>query len=54
LQTAVELYYAYQLKIRQCEAQIEEQLQHFEAQLAFEQLLAQSRASEARSAQGPR
>jgi transposase len=52
LQTAVELYDAYQLKIRQCETQIEEQLQHFEARVDFEQLLAQSAASEARSTQG--
>jgi transposase len=52
LQTAVELYDAYQLKIRQCETQIEEQLQHFEARVDFEHLLAQSGASEARSDQG--
>ena len=48
----MELYDAYQLKIGQCEAQIEEQLQHFEARVDFEHLLAQSGASEARSAQG--
>jgi ligand-binding sensor domain-containing protein len=48
----VELYDAYQRKIGECEAQIEQQLQRFDANLDFEQLLAQSGALKARSAQG--
>jgi transposase len=48
LQTAVEFYDAYQLKIRECEARIEEQLQRFEAKVEPEQPLGLSEAREAR------
>jgi transposase len=51
LQTAVELYDAYQLKITECENKIEQQLERFETKLDFEQLLAQSGALKVRSAQ---
>jgi transposase len=50
LQTAVELYDAYQLKILQCEAKVEEHLQQFETQLDFAEVLAQNGALQARSA----
>jgi hypothetical protein len=42
LQTAVELYDAYQSKITDSENKIEHQLQHFDSKLDFEQLLVQS------------
>ena len=51
LQTAVELYDGYQLKIMECEKKIEQQLQHFDAKLDFQQLLEQSGAFKARSPQ---
>jgi transposase len=51
LQTAVELYDAYQLKISECENKIEQQLEQFETKLDFEQLLEQSGASKVRSGQ---
>ena len=51
LQTAVELYDAYQLKITGCENKIEQQLEQFETKLDFEQVLEQSGALKARSAQ---
>jgi len=50
LQTAVALYDAYQLKITECENQIEQQLEHFETKLDFEKILEQSGALKARSA----
>ena len=45
LQTAVELYDAYQLKILQCEAKVEEHLQQLETQLDFAEVLAQNQES---------
>ena len=51
LETAVELYDAYQLKIMECEKNIEQQLEHFELKLDFAQILEQSGAFKARSAQ---
>jgi hypothetical protein len=50
LQTAVELYDTYQLKITECEIRVEQQLEHFDAKLDFERILAQSGASKTRSA----
>jgi hypothetical protein len=50
-QTAVELYDAYQLKITGCESKIEQQLEQFETKLDFEEVLEQSGALKARSAQ---
>jgi transposase len=50
LQTAVDLYDAYQLKITECENKIEQQLEQFETKLDFEQLLEQSGALKVRSA----
>ena len=50
LQTAVALYDAYQLKITECENQVEQQLEHFETKLDFEKTLEQSGALKARSA----
>jgi len=50
LQTAVALYDAYQLKITECENQVEQQLEHFETKLDFEETLEQSGALNARSA----
>jgi transposase len=51
LQTAVELYDAYQLKITGCENKIEQQLEQFNLKLDFEQVLEQSGALKSRSAQ---
>jgi len=51
LRTAVELYDAYQLKIMECENQIEQQLEHFDTKLDFQQVLEQSGALKTRSAQ---
>ena len=51
LRTAVELYDAYQLKIMECENQIEQQLKHFDTKLDFQQVLEQSGALKTRSAQ---
>ena len=51
LQTALELYDAYQLKITECENQIEQHLEQFESKLDFEQALEQSGAMQVRSAQ---
>jgi transposase len=51
LQTAVELYDAYQLKITGCENKIEQQLEQFDLKLDFEQVLEQSGALKSRSAQ---
>src|SRR3979411_2314834 len=39
LQTAIELYDVYQLKITECENKIERQLEQFETKLDFQQLL---------------
>jgi transposase len=50
LQTAVALYDAYQLKITECENQVEQQLEHLETKLDFEKILEQSGALNARSA----
>ena len=50
LQTAVELYDVYQLKITGCENQIEQQLEQFDTKLDFEQVLEQSGALKVRSA----
>jgi transposase len=51
LRTAVELYDAYQLKIMECENQIEQQLEHFDTKLDSQQVLEQSGALKTRSAQ---
>ncbi len=51
LRTAVELYDAYRLKIMECENQIEQQLEHFDTKLDFQQVLEQSGALKTRSAQ---
>src|SRR5258708_16186313 len=51
LQTALELYDAYQLKITECENKIEQQLERFDSKLDFEQVLEQSGALKTRSAQ---
>ena len=51
LQTALELYDAYQLKITECENKIEQQLEQFDSKLDFEQVLEQSDALKTRSAQ---
>src|SRR6201988_1401042 len=45
------LYDAYQLKITECEKAIEQQLEHFETKLDFQQALEQSGALKVRSAQ---
>ena len=50
LQTAVELYDVYQLKITECENKIQRQLEQFESKLDFEQVLEQSGALKPRSA----
>jgi transposase len=50
LQTAVELYDAYHLKITESENKIEQQLEQFETKLDFEQVLEQSGALKVRSA----
>ena len=50
LQTAVELYDAYHLKITACENKIEQQLEQFETKLDFDQVLEQSGALKVRSA----
>ena len=50
LQTAVELYDVYQLRIAGCENKIEQQLEQFESKLDFEQVLEQSGALKVRSA----
>ena len=50
LQTAVELYDAYHLKITECENKIEQQLEQFETKLDFDQVLEQSGALKVRSA----
>jgi transposase len=51
LRTAVELYDAYRLKIMECENQIEQQLEHFDTKLDFQQVLEQSGALKTRSGQ---
>src|SRR5260370_39241633 len=51
LQTALELYDAYQLKITECENKIEQQLEQFDSKLDFEQVLEQSGALKTRSTQ---
>ena len=51
LRTAVELYDAYRLKIIECENQIEQQLEHFDTKLDFQQVLEQSGALKTRSGQ---
>ncbi len=51
LQTALELYDTYQLKITACESKIEQQLEQFDTKLDLEQALEQSGAAQARSAQ---
>jgi transposase len=51
LKTAVELYDAYQLQIMECEKQIQQQLEGFEAKVDLEQALEQNGALKARSAQ---
>src|SRR5260221_11011698 len=51
LQTALELYDAYQLKITECENKIEQQLERFDSKLDFDQVLEQSAALKTRSAQ---
>jgi transposase len=50
LQTAVELYDAYHLKITACENKIEQQLEQFETKLDFDQVLEQSGVLKVRSA----
>jgi transposase len=50
LETAVDLYDTYQLKIRECEAKIEQQLEQFEPKLDAEPMM-QSPTLEARSGQ---
>jgi transposase len=50
LQTAVELYDVYHLKITECENKIEQQLEQFETKLDFEQVLEQSGVLKVRSA----
>src|SRR4029077_3792907 len=50
LQTAVELYDVYHLKVTECENKIEQQLEQFETKLDFDQVLEQSGALKARSA----
>jgi len=42
LQTAVELYDAYHLKITECENKIEQQLEQFETKLDFDQFLSKA------------
>jgi transposase len=49
LQTAVELYDTYQLKITECEIRIEQQLEHFDTKLDFKEVLEQSGALKKRS-----
>jgi hypothetical protein len=51
LKTAMDLYDAYQLKIMECEKQVEQQLEHFDPKLDLEQVLEQNGALKARSAQ---
>jgi transposase len=50
LQTAIELYDAYQLKIAECENKIEQQLKQFDTKLDIGQVLEQSGALKARLA----